>query len=83
MVFICEKYMKKAIQLAQLGRGHTNPNPMVGAVIVKNNKIIGGGYHQYYGGLHAERDSFANCTEVERRGIVLPNPFNMRSIFDM
>ncbi len=63
MVFICEKYMKKAIQLAQLGRGHTNPNPMVGAIIVKNNKIIGGGYHQYYGGLHAERDAFANCTE--------------------
>lgn len=47
--------MERAIQLAQLGRGHTNPNPMVGAVIVKNDKIIGEGYHQYYGGLHAER----------------------------
>lgn len=58
-----EKYMERALQLAELGRGHTNPNPMVGAVIVKNNKIIGEGYHQYYGGLHAERNAFANCTE--------------------
>lgn len=58
-----QKYMERAIQLAQLGRGHTNPNPMVGAVIVKNDKIIGEGYHQYYGGLHAERNAFANCTE--------------------
>ena len=58
-----QKYMERAIQLAQLGRGHTNPNPMVGAVIVKNNTIIGEGYHQYYGGLHAERNAFANCTE--------------------
>lgn len=58
-----EKYMKMAIELAQLGRGHTNPNPLVGAVIVKNNKVIGEGYHQYYGGLHAERNAFANCIE--------------------
>lgn len=58
-----EKYMERAIQLAKLGRGHTNPNPIVGAVIVKDDKIIGEGYHQYYGGLHAERNAFANCTE--------------------
>ncbi len=60
---IWEKYMEEAIRLAKRGRGHTNPNPMVGAVIVKNNKVIGAGYHQYYGGLHAERDAFASCVE--------------------
>lgn len=58
-----EQYMKRAIQLARLGRGHTNPNPIVGAVIVKNNKVIGEGYHKYCGGLHAEREAFANCIQ--------------------
>lgn len=58
-----EKYMKRAIELAKMGRGRTNPNPMVGAVIVKNDKIIGEGFHEYYGGLHAERNAIKNCTE--------------------
>ena len=61
--FMTQYYMQRALQLAELGRGHTNPNPMVGAVIVKNNKIIGEGYHQYCGGLHAERNAFLNCLE--------------------
>lgn len=55
--------MKRAVALAKMGRGKTNPNPMVGAVIVKNNKIIGEGFHEYYGGLHAERNAIKNCTE--------------------
>ncbi len=58
-----ERYMRRAIELAALAAGKTNPNPMVGAVVVKNNKIIGEGYHQYIGGLHAERNALANCTE--------------------
>ena len=58
-----EKYMNIALTLAELGRGHTNPNPMVGSVIVKNGNVIGMGYHQYCGGLHAERNAFAHCTE--------------------
>ena len=48
-----EYYMKQAIALAQKGRGYVSPNPMVGAVIVKNGRIIGRGYHQRFGGNHA------------------------------
>ncbi len=57
------KYMQRAIELAKKGMGFTNPNPLVGAVIVKNNTIIGEGYHEYYGGLHAERNAIKNATE--------------------
>lgn len=56
-------YMKLAIELALRGTGHTSPNPLVGAVIVKNNRIIGQGYHARYGDLHAERAALAACTE--------------------
>lgn len=48
------KYMKLAIELALKGEGSVNPNPLVGAVLVKNNKIIGKGYHKIFGGPHAE-----------------------------
>ncbi len=48
------KYMKLALELAAKGAGSVNPNPMVGAVVVKDDKIIGRGYHRYYGGPHAE-----------------------------
>lgn len=58
-----EEYMHLALELAQKGRGKVNPNPLVGAVIVKNGKIIGQGYHERYGELHAERNAFKNCTE--------------------
>lgn len=56
-------YMKRALELAAKGRGWTNPNPMVGAVIVKDGRIIGEGYHHKCGELHAERDALKNCTE--------------------
>ena len=49
-----EYYMKKALQLARRGLGKTSPNPMVGAVIVRDGQIIGQGYHRQYGGPHAE-----------------------------
>lgn len=49
-----ELYMRRAIELAEWGRGKVSPNPMVGCVIVHENKIIGEGYHQVYGGPHAE-----------------------------
>ena len=48
--------MRRAIELAKKGEGFTSPNPMVGAVIVKDGRIIGEGYHERYGGLHAERN---------------------------
>lgn len=49
-----EIYMLRAIELAELGRGYVRPNPMVGCVIVYQDTIIGEGYHQLYGGPHAE-----------------------------
>jgi len=52
-----EQYMSRCIQLAKLGAGNVAPNPMVGAVLVFENKIIGEGYHQKYGEAHAE----VNC----------------------
>ncbi len=56
-----KKYMKLAIELAEKARGKTMPNPMVGAVIVKNNKIIASGYHKKAGKPHAEIAAIKNC----------------------
>ncbi len=61
-----EKYMLRAIELAKKGVGAVNPNPLVGAVIVKDGRIIGEGYHARYGELHAERAAFAHLTEDAR-----------------
>ncbi|MFT4092763.1 MAG: bifunctional diaminohydroxyphosphoribosylaminopyrimidine deaminase/5-amino-6-(5-phosphoribosylamino)uracil reductase RibD [Niabella sp.] len=49
-----ERYMQRCFQLAQLGAGNVAPNPMVGAILVYNDQIIGEGYHQKYGAPHAE-----------------------------
>src|ERR1700712_4611778 len=49
-----EIYMRRCLELAELGLGNVSPNPMVGAVIVHSDKIIGEGYHQKYGEAHAE-----------------------------
>lgn len=57
------EYMLRAISLAENGRGFTSPNPLVGAVIVKNGEIIGEGFHEKYGDLHAERNAIKNCLE--------------------
>lgn len=53
-MIIDEKYMYRCLQLAQNGLGFVNPNPMVGAVVVHNDRIIGEGYHRQYGKPHAE-----------------------------
>lgn len=58
-----QEYMQYACVLAQRGCGWVAPNPMVGAVIVKDGRIIGEGWHEKFGGLHAERNALANCTE--------------------
>lgn len=63
-------YMKRAIMLAKKGRGYTNPNPMVGAVVVKDGKIIGEGYHKVYGSAHAEVQALNNC-KVSPEGATL------------
>ena len=55
--------MRRAVELARRGAGWTSPNPMVGAVIVKEGRIIGEGWHKKCGGLHAERNALATLTE--------------------
>lgn len=57
------EYMLRAVRLALKGTGFTNPNPLVGAVIVKDSKVIGEGYHEKYGGLHAERNAIKSLKE--------------------
>ena len=47
-------YMERAIRIAQKGQRNTSPNPLVGCILVKDNQIIGEGYHKKYGGNHAE-----------------------------
>src|SRR5687768_16410958 len=58
-----EHMMRRAIRLAMNGRGRVEPNPMVGCVIVKNDRVIGEGYHGEFGGPHAEPAALAACTE--------------------
>lgn len=58
-------FMKRAMALAQAGLGYTGTNPLVGCVIVKNNKIIGEGFHKQYGGPHAEVEAVQSIKEPE------------------
>ena len=58
-----EEYMRLAVNLAEKGAGFVNPNPMVGAVIVKDDRIIGQGFHAEYGRPHAEINALASCAE--------------------
>ena len=63
MMIIDKYFMQRAIELAAIGQGKTNPNPLVGAVIVKADRIIGEGFHERPGGAHAEVNAFLNATE--------------------
>jgi len=54
MQLVDERYMRMALRLAEKGRGRTSPNPLVGAVVVKNNKVISRGWHRKAGEPHAE-----------------------------
>lgn len=64
-IAIHTKYMKRALSLAELGRGKVAPNPMVGAVIVYKDKIIGEGYHHQAGAAHAEVNAIAAVQDKE------------------
>jgi len=62
-----EIYMRRCIELAALGAGNVAPNPMVGAVLVNNNNIIGEGYHEEFGEAHAEVNCINSVKECERQ----------------
>jgi diaminohydroxyphosphoribosylaminopyrimidine deaminase/5-amino-6-(5-phosphoribosylamino)uracil reductase len=58
-----QAHMRRALELAECGRGKVSPNPMVGAVIVRDDEVVGEGFHAALGGLHAERAALADCAE--------------------
>jgi diaminohydroxyphosphoribosylaminopyrimidine deaminase/5-amino-6-(5-phosphoribosylamino)uracil reductase len=58
-----ELFMQRAFELSLLGRGHVSPNPLVGSVVVHDNRIIGEGWHQKYGQPHAEVNAIASVQE--------------------
>ena len=58
-----EEYMRRALELARLGEGHVSPNPMVGCVVVKDDRVIAEGYHEKVGEFHAERNALLHSTE--------------------
>lgn len=62
-------YMQRAIELAKRGAGYVAPNPLVGAVLVHNDRIIGEGWHEAYGEAHAEVNCFASVKEIDKEFI--------------
>lgn len=75
--FVAEKtenrFMEQALDLAEKGRGLTRPNPLVGAVIVKNNRVVGSGYHRKAGGAHAEVIAIREAGKAARGGTLYVN----------
>ncbi|MEA2252401.1 MAG: diaminohydroxyphosphoribosylaminopyrimidine deaminase [Solirubrobacteraceae bacterium] len=64
-------HLSRAIELAERGVGRVSPNPAVGAVIVLDDRVIGEGWHQEYGGPHAEVDAIAACGDADLHGATL------------
>jgi diaminohydroxyphosphoribosylaminopyrimidine deaminase/5-amino-6-(5-phosphoribosylamino)uracil reductase len=56
-------HLRRALELAERGRGRVSPNPLVGAVVVKDGEVIGEGFHAELGGLHAERAALEDCRQ--------------------
>jgi len=68
-----EQYMKLTINLAKKGMGKTSPNPLVGAVVVKNDQIIGKGYHKRFGQPHAEANALKACKDKAKGATLYVN----------
>ncbi len=66
-------YMTRCFLLARKGAGNVSPNPMVGAVVVKRNRIIGEGYHRTFGGPHAEVHAIRSCSESPKGATLYVN----------
>jgi diaminohydroxyphosphoribosylaminopyrimidine deaminase/5-amino-6-(5-phosphoribosylamino)uracil reductase len=58
-----QAHLRRALEVAEGGRGRVSPNPLVGAVVVRGGEVIGEGFHAEVGGLHAERAALADCRE--------------------
>lgn len=68
-----EELMAECLRLARLGKGHVSPNPLVGAIIVKDGKIVGRGYHRKFGKEHAERNALHNAGRKARGATLYVN----------
>lgn len=64
-----EKYMHRCLAIAEKGGGQVSPNPLVGAVLVYNDRVIGEGYHAFFGGPHAEVNCIASVADDDRKYI--------------
>ncbi|WP_372790131.1 bifunctional diaminohydroxyphosphoribosylaminopyrimidine deaminase/5-amino-6-(5-phosphoribosylamino)uracil reductase RibD [Paraconexibacter sp.] len=65
------QHLARAIELAALGAGRVHPNPVVGAVVVKDDVVLGEGHHAEFGGAHAERAALAACGDADTRGATM------------
>jgi diaminohydroxyphosphoribosylaminopyrimidine deaminase / 5-amino-6-(5-phosphoribosylamino)uracil reductase len=61
-----QQFLSRALELAEQGRGHVEPNPLVGAVIVREEQVVGEGWHQQFGGPHAEIVALQNVKDGSR-----------------
>ena len=68
---IDQEHLARAIELAERGTGQVHPNPRVGAVVVKDDVILGEGWHSEYGGPHAEVNALADCGDADIRGATM------------
>ena len=64
-------HLARAIELAEQGAGRVSPNPVVGAVIAREGEVLGEGWHDEYGGPHAEVNAIRACGDVDLRGATL------------
>ena len=65
------EHLDRAIEIAGHGRGATSPNPLVGAVIVRDGRVLGEGFHAELGGPHAERAAIAACGDIDLVGATM------------
>jgi len=63
-----QELMRRALELAERGRGYVEPNPLVGAVVVRDGRVVGEGWHQRYGAAHAEFNALAVAAAAARGG---------------
>jgi diaminohydroxyphosphoribosylaminopyrimidine deaminase/5-amino-6-(5-phosphoribosylamino)uracil reductase len=68
-----ELYMLECLSLADKGGGYVSPNPLVGALVVKNGRVIGRGYHAFFGGPHAEVNAIRKCSGSPRGATLVAN----------
>src|SRR5687767_8445426 len=65
------EHLSRTLELAQRGQGSVHPNPVVGAVVVRDGQVLGEGWHAQYGGPHAEVNAIEACGGADLRGATM------------